>query len=169
MQHLDYLSIAEETIQQIRKGAFLTVLAGDDLNVMTIGWASIGFLWGRPVMTIMVRKSRYTFSLIERTDNFTVTVPKVDAAAHLEYCGTKSGKKVDKLQECNLEVFPSHKVHTPIVNLPGVHFECGIVYKSAIEPTHLVDSYTHLYPEKDYHTFYYGEIKQCYTTADEVA
>lgn len=168
MQYLDYLSVAEETIQQIRKGAFLTVLAGDDLNVMTIGWASIGFLWGRPVMTIMVRKSRHTFSLIERTDNFTVTVPKVDAVAPLEYCGTKSGKKVDKLQECNLEVFPSHKVHTPIVNLPGVHFECDIVYKSAIDPTHLVDSYTHLYPENDYHTVYYGEIKQCYTTADEV-
>jgi flavin reductase (DIM6/NTAB) family NADH-FMN oxidoreductase RutF len=166
MHHVDYMALADKIMEQIRKGAFLTVQAEDKLNVMTIGWASLGFMWGRPMLTIMVRKSRYTFSLIENASEFTVSVPMVDMSKELDFCGTKSGKKHEKLQECGMEIFPSEKIHTPILNLPGIHFECKIVYKSALEPDHLVEAYKHLYPNKDYHSLYYGEIMYCYSTVD---
>ena len=167
MEHVDYLAKAEDAMKQIKRGAFLTVQSHDTVNMMTIGWASIGFLWGRPVLTVMVRKSRYTYELIEKSNEFTVSVPQVDMTKALEICGTKSGRDLDKLQACSLELFPGEKVKTPIVKLPGIHFECAIVYKSPTDPQLLVDSYKHLYPDKDYHTFYYGEIKYCYTTTDE--
>lgn len=167
MQHVDSMAVAEEAIRQIRNGAFLTVQSHDELNVMTIGWASIGFLWGRPVFTIMVRKSRYTYSLIEKSNEFTVSVPLTDMDAALEFCGTKTGKKVDKFKACNLELFPGEKVKTPVILTPGYHFECEIVYRSPIAPAQLSESYSHLYPEKDYHTMYYGEVKYCYSTMDE--
>ena len=167
MQHVDYMTVAEAVMKQVRNGAFLTVQSHDEINVMTIGWATIGFLWGRPVATIMVRKSRHTFHIIEHTDEFTISVPQIDMNAALEYCGTKSGKDVDKFKACNLELFPGEKVKTPVIKLPGIHFECGIVYKSAIDPKALIDSYTHLYPDKDFHTIYYGEIKYVYSTMDE--
>lgn len=162
MEHIDYMAVADKVLTQIRKGAFLTVQAGDDLNTMTIGWASLGLLWARPMMTIMVRKSRYTFDLIERSSEFTVSVPEGDFSKALEFCGTKSGKTHNKLKECGLEILPGEKVHTPVINIPGVHFECKIVYKSAIEPALLIDSYKHLYPNKDYHSIYYGEIVYSY-------
>jgi len=167
MQHVDYLSVAEEALKQIKKGALLTVQAHDTVNIMTIGWASIGFLWGRPVMTVMVRKSRYTYELIEQSDEFTVSVPKTNMAEAIEICGTKSGRDTDKLKACALELFPGEKVKTPILKIPGVHFECSIVYKSSTDPQLLVDAYKHLYPDKDYHTFYFGEIRYCYSTTDE--
>jgi flavin reductase (DIM6/NTAB) family NADH-FMN oxidoreductase RutF len=166
MHHVDYMAIAEKAMDQIRKGAFLTVQAGDDLNVMTIGWASLGFLWGRPVMTVMVRKSRHTYGIIERCDEFTVSVPVADMAKQLAFCGSESGKKINKFKECGLEIFPGEKVRTPIINVAGIHFECKIVYKSAIDPAHLSETYKHLYPNKDYHTLYYGEIVYAYSTAD---
>lgn len=167
MHHIDYMAVSEKVIQQIRKGAFLTVQAGDDLNVMTIGWASLGFLWGRDMMTIMVRKSRYTFSLIEHSSEFTVSVPMTDMSKALNICGTESGKDIDKFKKCKLEIFPGQKVTTPIINTPGIHFECKIVYKSEMDPSFLIESYKHLYPLKDYHSIYYGEIKYCYSTVDE--
>ena len=46
---------------------------------------------------------------------------------------------------------------------PGLHYECKIVYKSAMDPAYLNKDYdAALYPEKDYHTLYFGEIVDCY-------
>jgi flavin reductase (DIM6/NTAB) family NADH-FMN oxidoreductase RutF len=168
MHHVDYMTVAHDALQQIRNGAFLTVQAHDQINVMTIGWASFGFLWGRPVASIMVRKSRYTYGIIEKSSEFTLSVPQTDMSAALGFCGSKSGRTVDKFKACKLELSPGEKVKTPVIKTPGLHFECAIVYKSALDPKHLVDSYTHLYPEKDYHTMYFGEIRYSYSTMDEV-
>ena len=167
MHPVDYMAVAEKVIEQIRKGAFLTVQAGDDLNVMTIGWASLGFLWAKPMLTVMVRKSRHTFGIIERSSEFTVSVPMTDVSKQLEFCGTESGKQYDKFKECGLNIIPGDKVHIPIIDVPGIHFECKIALKSVMNPDLLIESYQHLYPAKDYHTLYFGEIVYCYSTVDK--
>jgi len=164
MQHLDYRSVAEQALKQIEEGAFLTVQTGDAVNVMTIGWASIGFIWGRPILTVLVRASRHTFGIIERAPEFTVSVPLADMKKDLEICGTQSGRNIDKLEKCGLEISPGVKVTTPVLNVPGIHFECRKVYASAMDPARLIDAYKHLYPDKDYHTIYFGEIVYCYST-----
>lgn len=163
MRQVEFMEASDKVMEQIRKGAFLTVQAGDALNVMTIGWASLGFLWGRPMFTIMVRNSRHTFKIIEKSTEFTVSVPMTDMSKQLEFCGTKSGKAYDKFKECSLEIFPGQKVRTPVLDIAGIHYECKIAYKSAIDPVALVDSYKNLYPNQDYHSFYYGEIAFCYS------
>jgi flavin reductase (DIM6/NTAB) family NADH-FMN oxidoreductase RutF len=129
MEKVDYMHAAQKVMEQIRSkgGAFLTAQAGDDLNTMTIGWASLGFLWGRPMLTVMVRKTRHTFGIIERAKDFTVSVPLSGMAKQLELCGTKSGSNHKKIEECGLELFPSVSVHTPIILVPGIQFECKIV------------------------------------------
>jgi flavin reductase (DIM6/NTAB) family NADH-FMN oxidoreductase RutF len=167
MKHVDYHAVAEKALRQIEEGAFLVAQAGDKLNIMTIGWASIGFIWGRPMLTVLVRKTRHTFGIMEHASEFTVSVPIVDMRKELDFCGTQSGRKVDKLKKCGLEIFPGEKVKTPILNIPGIHFECRIVYKTPLDPAHLIESYKHLYPDKDYHTLYFGEIVYCYSTEDE--
>ena len=168
MQQADYLSMTERALRQIQKGAFLIVQAGDAFNVMTIGWATIGFIWGCPMFTVLVRKSRHTFHIIEKTSEFTVSVPMVDMRKELEICGSQSGRTVDKLKKCKLEIFPGEKIKTPALNIPGIHFECKIGYKSPIDPSNLVDAYKkHLYPDNDYHTIYFGEIVHCFSTEVE--
>ena len=84
----------------------------------------------------------------------------------LEFCGTESGRTVDKAAKCGLEFFPGQKVKTPVINVPGVHYECRIVYKSPLDPSYLIEAYKHLYPEKDFHTLYFGEIVYCCSTDD---
>jgi flavin reductase (DIM6/NTAB) family NADH-FMN oxidoreductase RutF len=81
------------------------------------------------------------------------------------YCGSNSGRNVDKFTTCNLTTINSQKVVSPIIKAPGRHYECKIIYKSAMDPAHLDKDYdATLYPKKDYHTLYFGEILACYET-----
>lgn len=168
MKNVDYLSIAEEVIQQIKfKGAFLVAKSKDDekINVMTIGWAAIGYMWSKPIMTVMVRKSRFTHHIIEKAPSFTVSIPGNNLEEVLNFCGTKSGRDVDKFKECNLTIVPAQKVDTPIINISGFHYECKIVCKSEMNPDFLCKEYKEdVYADNDYHTFYFGEIVACYKT-----
>ena len=164
MKEVDYLSAAEDAINKIKKGAFLTVKAAERLNTMTIGWALIGACWRRPIFMVAVRDSRHTFTIIEDAVDFTVTVPAQDMQKEILYCGTRSGRDKDKYKECGLSVADGRTVASPIIDVPGLHFECKIVYKSAMDPSHMAQVFESLYPEKDYHTLYFGEISACYQT-----
>jgi len=164
MKKFDYMKFAEKAMTQIKKGAFLTVKSGETINTMTIGWATIGYVWRKPIMMIAIRSSRHTFGIIEKIDDFTVSVPSVDMRKEIMFCGTKSGREFNKFEECNLNTIDSQQVSTPTIKIPGLHYECKIVYKTAMNPESLDNKLEELYPEKDYHTLYFGEILDCYET-----
>jgi len=165
MKELNYMSVADEAMRGIKRGAFLTVQAGDALNTMTIGWATIGFIWQKPMMMVAVRDSRYTFGIIEKAADFTVTIPSGNMIKETTFCGTKSGRDLDKFKECNLKAAAGKKVISPIIDVPGIQYECRIVFKAPMNPALLDKDYDQsLYPKKDYHTLYFGEIVACYET-----
>ncbi len=162
---LKSMDIAKEAMDILKKGAFLTVKAGSELNTMTIGWATIGHIWRKDILMVAVRESRHTFGIIEQADDFTVTVPTSDNKKEVIFCGTKSGRDFNKFKECDLETVNSKVVNSPIIDISGYQFECRIVYKTAMDPKLLDSKYDEkLYPDKDYHTLYFGEIEACYKT-----
>ena len=165
MKKADVLSKMDQTIQQIQKGAFLTVQADGRRNTMTIGWAALGICWRKPVFMIAVRNSRYTYEIIEKAKDFTVTLPGKNMQDEIFYCGTKSGRDVDKFKECELKTAAAQEVASPIIDTPGMHIECKIVYKTAMDPANLDKAFESLYPDKDYHTLYFGEVVACYEKA----
>ncbi len=161
----DFTSVMGKAIEVIRdKGAFLTVKDGDKVNTMTIGWANIGYQWKKPILTVLVRKSRYSYELIENTEEFTVSMPlNVDLKKELTICGSKSGRDIDKFKECNLVLEEGKKTTTPIIGNCDMHFECKIVYKQEMEPSLLCDEIKDgAYKNGDYHVLYYGEILDWY-------
>lgn len=164
MRTVDYREAAATLLKTIKQGAFLTVQAGDALNTMTIGWATIGLAWRRPVLMVMVRASRHTFGLIETSADFTVSLPTGDMRREITFCGTHSGRDVDKFAACALKTSPSRTVFSPVIRVPGLHFECRIVYKSAMDAKALTPEYAALYADGDYHTLYFGEIQSVYET-----
>ena len=149
-----------------RGGVLLTTKAENKINTMTIGWGSISEYWGKEVFIVPVRHSRYTHDLLEKSQAFTVSVPRYnELAKQIAYCGSNSGRDVDKFKECDLKTANSKYVDSPIIDIPGYHFECKIVYKTAMDPKFLDSTYDEtLYSDKDYHTLYFGEIKACYKT-----
>ena len=156
----------KEMLNQINKGAFLTVTDGEKTNTMTIGWGNVGIVWSKPIFMVAVRYSRYTYNLLEKATDFTVSIPiEKDLKKELAYCGTYSGKDVDKFKECNLNIKEGRKVASPIIGDCELHYECKVVYKQAMEPGTLNDSIKNkYYKNKDYHVLYFGEIIDCYLT-----
>lgn len=103
----NYLEDAKAAMENLKKGAFLTVKSGDKINTMTIGWGFIGFAWSKNLFMVMVRKSRYTHELLENTNEFTVSIPlDNDFKKQLGVCGTKSGRDIDKFKETGLQLKP---------------------------------------------------------------
>jgi len=162
MKKLDYMAVAEKVMKQIQEGAFLTVKAGKGTNTMTIGWGLIGYAWQRPIFMVLVRTSRHTYGFIDKASDFTVTVPTTNMRDALMFCGTKSGRDVDKYKACNLELASAKKVVSPIIKTPAIQFECRILLKTPMDPKCLDHECHGLYPAKDYHTLYFGEIVECY-------
>lgn len=152
---------------QLPKGVFLTVKNKNKVNTMTIGWASVGKVWGKDIMTVMVRYSRHTYDLIKEAESFTVSVPEFNTLKkELAFMGTKSGRDFDKYKETNLTLQMANKVQSPIIEEAKVHFECRVVYKQAMDPSGImdIDNIEKRYYEgnNDYHVIYYGEILDCY-------
>jgi flavin reductase (DIM6/NTAB) family NADH-FMN oxidoreductase RutF len=164
MKKVNELEIVPAVMQQLQRGVFLTVATKRQTNVMTIGWALVGILWQKPVMMVAVRNSRHTFGLIEEAESFTVSVPMKGMNKELELCGTRSGRAFDKFTECKLATRKAQKVRSPVLDIAGYHYECRRLYKSALDPTMLDRELDDLYPKKDYHTLYFGEIVACYQT-----
>lgn len=146
-----------ETVQQLPRGAFLMVQG----NPMTIGWAQFGVLWGKPTATVYVRHSRYTHTLLENADTFTISVPALGTMQQaLSYCGTHSGRDGDKCAAIGCMTVPATFGAQDGLSGCKYQIECRILHRSeldeqAIENNVLRDRY---YATGDPHTAYIGEI-----------
>jgi flavin reductase (DIM6/NTAB) family NADH-FMN oxidoreductase RutF len=159
---ITYSEQAARAIEILSRGAFLTAGSATKYNTMTIGWGTIGFMWGKPIFTVMVRPSRYTFAFLESTGEFTVSLPLGGMQAALNICGTQSGRDTDKLAVAGLKLAASQKAAPPVVAGCGLYYECKVVYKQAMLPAAAGQVKNQWYPEGNYHTLYYGEIVAAY-------
>ncbi|MTI95844.1 MAG: flavin reductase family protein [Firmicutes bacterium] len=166
LEKVPYNRYLPELTTQLPRGAFLTTKWQNELNTMTIGWGSVGVVWSRPVFTVLVRYSRHTYSLLEKAQEFTVSVPlAVDLRDALQICGTRSGRDIDKFSVCKLTARPGVTVSTPVVGECELHYECKVIYQQAMEPALVAEKIANrYYRELDYHIIYYGEIQECYKT-----
>ncbi len=166
MKKIEFNAYGKEILEQLQKGAFLTVKDKDGkVNTMTIAWGSLGFMWNKPIFTAMVRYSRFTYDLIENADDFTVSFPlNNQLKKELAFCGSKSGKEIDKFAACNLTALKGMDTNTPIIKECDLHIECKIVYKQAMEEKAIIDKEIKekKYANEDYHVLYYGEIRGVY-------
>jgi flavin reductase (DIM6/NTAB) family NADH-FMN oxidoreductase RutF len=129
------------------------------LNPMTIGWGVFGAIWGRAMFLVLVRPSRFTYECLEATGDFTVNVMPADMPDVPDYCGTTSGRSIDKMAEKHLTERPSDHITSGGVAEANIIFECRVVHKHDVQqPAFTGDIISHYYPEGDFHRVYYGEI-----------
>ena len=113
----------------------------DRPNLIAIGAVSHACI-NPPMLGIAIGHMRYTHKVISHSDGFVVNVPSRNQVEIVDYCGSVSGRKVDKFKACGLTLFPSSKVSSPgILEFP-INIECAI-HKSV---------------DLGSHNFYLGEI-----------
>ncbi len=161
-KEIDIYENFHETVKRLsNNGIFL--LTGEEGNPMTIGWGTIGRVWGKPIFTVLVRPSRYSYGLLEKTGEFSVNIPGDELSDKLEYCGEHSGRDVDKVKRCKFTLKPGIKIKTPYIAECHVHYECRVVHKNKVIPDNMENSIIErYYPSDDYHTVYFGEILGVY-------
>ena len=79
--------------------ALATAGTPDDYNTMTIGWGTMGTIWGPPkggkqIVEVFLRENRYTSEILLRNDYFTVCFFPEEKRKDLGLLGTKSGRDV---------------------------------------------------------------------------
>lgn len=99
-------------------------------NIITLAWA--GTINSEPPMlSISVRKERYSYGLIKEKGEFVVNLTTQKLAHSTDLCGVKSGRDVDKFQMCGLTPEKATKVDVPMIAESPVSIEC--VVKNRIE------------------------------------
>jgi len=133
-----------------------------DYNTMTASWGSMGIMWGKNVFTCGIRPNRHTFGFVEDNDCFTVSFFDSDKYREmLSFCGSKSGRDVDKAKETGI---------TPVETDGTVTFEearlvlvCRKLYAQDIDTEKFTDRDNLKFYEKDpCHRMYTSEIVAVY-------
>ena len=143
----------------LKQWLLLTAGTREDFNTMTVGWGSLGGMWGKPFVQVVVRPTRHTRRYMEKYDTFTLCAFPPQYKKALTILGTKSGRDFDKVADSGLTVIPSKMVEAPAFREAELILECRKTYWQDMDPEHfLADFIEGNYPQKDYHRIYYGEI-----------
>jgi flavin reductase (DIM6/NTAB) family NADH-FMN oxidoreductase RutF len=164
MRKVTFDQVLNEYKEVLPKGVFLTTKDDQEINTMTVGWGTTGFIWNQDILMVPVRKSRHTHQLIENSKYFTVSVPlNGQLKKELQFCGTKSGRDYNKIKELNLELAEVKECNVPIIKGNDLHFICKIKYQQDMLEENLDKAVSEKnYSNQDMHTFYYGEVVAVY-------
>lgn len=159
-QEIEPAEITDNVFTSIGEQWMLITAGGQpDFNTMTASWGGMGHLWNRDVAFIFVRPQRYTFGYTEDNETFTLSFFEAEYRDALQYCGTHSGRNVDKIEQTGL---------TPAVGTTGaVYFEearlvleCRKLYAQDLNASSFIDTDIRedVYAADDFHRMYVGEI-----------
>ncbi len=94
-------------------------------NVFTVAWT--GVLNTRPPKTyISVRPERFSYELIKQSGEFVINLTTSSMVKSADFCGTYTGRKVDKFKKCNLERIESSVVSCPTLTQSPLSLECKV-------------------------------------------
>ena len=95
-------------------------------NITTIAWTGI-ISSEPPLIYISIRPTRKSYEIIKETSEFVINIPDEKLVWQVDFCGTKSGKKVDKFEEANLSKEKAKLVNAPLITECPVNLECKVM------------------------------------------
>ena len=94
-------------------------------NIITVAWT--GILNTNPAMVyISIRPERYSYNLIKKSGEFVINLTTQKLARATDWCGVKSGAKVDKFKEMHLHKEKSNFIKCPAIKESPVSVECKV-------------------------------------------
>ncbi|MBI4336053.1 MAG: flavin reductase family protein [Candidatus Omnitrophica bacterium] len=118
----------------INSGEVILVTSGyeDRNNIITLAW-SMPLSHNPALMAVSVTKKRFSYGLIEKSGEFAVNVPGIGLFKEMIYCGTNSGRDVNKFKETKLTPVKANKLtHAPLIKECIGHLECRLNFKKEV-------------------------------------
>lgn len=104
----------------------VTTISQDGLpNVFTVGWTGVACSHP-PMVTIAVRKERLSYENIRATGEFVINLTTKKMLKMTDFCGCRSGRKIDKIKHFGLELEPGVDVAVPSLKISPVALECRV-------------------------------------------
>lgn len=104
------------------------VTCGDaeESNITTIAWT--GIINSEPPMVyVSIRPSRKSYEIIKNQKEFAINIPDSKLVWETDFCGTKSGKNIDKFKEAKLTKLKAQKINVPLIEECPINIECKLV------------------------------------------
>lgn len=138
--------------------ALVTAGKKDKANTMTISWGGVGHLWGKNVVFIFIRDSRYTKELIDSSDFLSISFFDKEYKKALDYCGSHSGRDENKIEKAGLTVGSKHGI--PYIDEASEVYLCNKLSATRIDKDSFISPELEgkWYNDGDMHTMYVAEI-----------
>ena len=164
---------AARIYEALPKGILLNT-NGEKFNSMVIGWGHLGHVWSIPTFIVYVRQGRYTKPQLDRTREFTISVPLGDPDPEINrILGLQSGWNIDKAKEAPITLEEPEIIRTPGIREYPLTLECSVLYaQDQVLSLIPEDIRRAKYPQdvdgtapianRDFHTTYIGRIEAAY-------
>lgn len=141
-----------------KEWALLSAGSKQKSNTMTVSWGGVGVLWGKNVIYVFVRDSRYTKELIDEGNFFSLTFLSEKYKDALSYCGSHSGRDENKIAGAGLSVDYRHGI--PYIDEGNLVFICEKMSATRITEDSFLNKEIKekWYKDGDMHTMYIGQI-----------
>ena len=97
----------------------------DKVNAFTVGWVST--VCTKPPMIAMgIRPERLSHEYIKESKECVINLPCRDMVKFVDFCGVKSGRKVDKIKHFGYALDKGIAVSTPSIEKAPVALECKL-------------------------------------------
>ena len=94
-------------------------------NIITVAWTE--FMNTNPAMChISVRPERYSYNIIKETGEFAINLTTKELAYATDWCGVKTGAKVDKFKEMKLTKQKAENIKCPLIEESPISIECKV-------------------------------------------
>lgn len=94
-------------------------------NIITVAWTGI-INTDKPMCYISVRKKRYSHDIIKKNGEFVINLTNEKLVYSTDWCGVKTGAKVDKFKEMHLTKEKCDFVKCPMIKESPISLECKV-------------------------------------------
>ncbi len=111
--------------------AVITVGIGDEANLITLAYVGKVCL-NPPIIAISIQPRRHSYKLIEDHGEFVLNYPTIDQLREMDYCGTRSGRDVNKWEELKLTKEKGLVVEVPLIKEFHWNMECKVIQRTEL-------------------------------------
>jgi len=97
------------------------------VDITPICWFTNASYKGPKTWAISLWKGHYGTELIKKNKEFVLCIPSIKQKKDILFCGSVSGRKVNKLDKCSFKLIKSKKVKPPMIKNSLACFECKLI------------------------------------------
>lgn len=107
-----------------------------EANILTVAWTGT-ICTNPPMVYISVRPERYSYAMIREAGEFVINLTTKKLARATDFCGVRSGRDLDKWNECHLTKIPADTVRCPMIAESPVNIECQVTEINELGSHHM--------------------------------